>query len=107
GVDDFLPPPIVTEAGGTVEVRVAKQPENALVQVIDSGAGIAAEDLPHIFDRFWHTARIRRGGSGLGLAIARGVVQAHGGEIHAVSEPGVGSTFSFTLPLSSSAAPLR
>ncbi len=96
-----------TEAGGTVEVRVARQPENALVQVIDSGAGIAAEDLPHIFDRFWHTARTRRGGSGLGLAIARGVVQAHGGEIHAVSEPGVGSTFSFTLPLSSSAAPLR
>lgn len=88
-----------TEAGGTVEVRVVHQEERALVQVIDSGAGIAAEDLPHIFDRFWHTARTRRGGSGLGLAIARGVVEAHGGEIRVASEPGTGSTFSFTIPL--------
>lgn len=88
-----------TEEGGTVEVRVTQTGATALVEVIDSGAGIAPDDLPHIFDRFWHTTRTRRGGSGLGLAIARGVVEAHGGEISAASELGVGSTFSFTLPV--------
>lgn len=88
-----------TEEGGRVEVRVTQTGAEALVEVIDTGAGIAADDLPHIFDRFWHTARTRRGGSGLGLSIARGVVEAHGGEISAASELGVGSSFSFTLPV--------
>lgn len=88
-----------TEEGGVIEVQVTRSRSEAVVKVIDSGAGIAPDHLPHIFDRFWHTARTRRGGSGLGLAIARGVVEAHGGAISVESELGVGTTFSFTLPL--------
>ena len=90
-----------TEEGGTVSVRLLQKESVALVEVIDSGVGIPEDHLPHIFDRFWHTARTRRGGSGLGLAIARGVVEAHGGEITATSEAGGGSVFSFTIPVHS------
>ena len=88
-----------TEEGGTVCIRLTRRDSEALVEVIDSGVGIPEDHLPHIFDRFWHTARTRRGGSGLGLAIARGLVEAHGGEITATSAAGGGSTFSFTIPV--------
>lgn len=88
-----------TEEGGTVCVRLIRRDSYALVEVIDSGVGIPEDHLPYIFDRFWHTARTRRGGSGLGLAIARGVVEAHNGEITATSTLGGGSTFSFTIPV--------
>jgi signal transduction histidine kinase len=71
------------------------------LSVEDSGAGIAAEDLPYIFDRFWRGDRSRtRGqgaGSGLGLAIARQLVQAHGGRIHVESTPGAGTRFLIDL----------
>ena len=69
------------------------------VCVIDTGAGIAREHLPHIFERFYKVDRARRdGGSGLGLAIAQHIVQTHGGEISVWSEEGVGSEFCFTIP---------
>ena len=67
--------------------------------VADTGAGIAEEHLPHVFDRFWQAQRPRDGGAGLGLAIARGIVDAHGGEMWVESEPGRGSVFLFTLPV--------
>ena len=62
--------------------------------------GMAAEELPHIFDRFWKAdrARSRSGGAGLGLAIARRIVEAHGGHIWASSAPGQGTTVAFALP---------
>lgn len=69
------------------------------VRVEDTGPGIPAEHLPHVFDRFWQARSTRRAGAGLGLAIARGVVEAHGGRIWAASEPGRGTTFEFTLPV--------
>jgi signal transduction histidine kinase len=73
------------------------------VDVTDTGIGISADDLPHVFDRFFRVDRSRAragGGSGLGLTIARYLVEAHGGRIWAVSPgPGYGSTFSFTLPI--------
>ena len=66
----------------------------------DSGVGIPAYEIPHVFDRYWHA---RRGGAsrgtGLGLAIARGIVERHGGRIWVESTLGEGSTFSFTLPV--------
>jgi signal transduction histidine kinase len=88
-----------TEPGGQVCVAAALDDEALHVSVRDTGVGIPKEDLAHIFDRYWHSRRKGRAiGSGLGLAIARGIVEAHGGTIRAESEPGLGSTFSFTIP---------
>ena len=92
-----------TPSGGTVHVRVSTDAGQLRVAVRDSGEGIAAEHLPHVFDRFYRvdTARGRNaGGAGLGLAIARSIVTAHGGTIHVESDPvaGPGSTFIVHLP---------
>lgn len=89
-----------TPEGGRIDVAVAETPDALVFSVADSGSGIDPEDLPHIFDRFWQARHARAAGAGLGLAICRGIVQAHGGELWATSEPGNGSTFSFTLPRS-------
>jgi signal transduction histidine kinase len=67
--------------------------------VTDSGPGITAEDLGHIFDWFWQSKREGRSGTGLGLAIARGLIEAHRGRLRVESSPGSGSTFWFTLPV--------
>ena len=89
-----------TPAQGTITVRAAADGESKVrITVRDTGSGIPAGDLPHIFDRFWHargTARVA--GSGLGLAIAKGIVEAHQGDIWAESVVGIGSTFAFTIP---------
>jgi signal transduction histidine kinase len=66
--------------------------------VIDTGPGIPAEQLPHIFGRFWQAKTSDRRGIGLGLAIAKGIVEAHNGRIWVESHVGLGSTFYFTLP---------
>jgi len=88
-----------TGEGGWVAVGAEVRGEEVVVRVSDNGAGISAEDLPHVFDRFWQARRTRRGSAGLGLAIAKGIVEGHGGRISAESRPGEGSTFSFTLPV--------
>ena len=67
--------------------------------VTDRGPGIAAEQLPHIFDRYWQVKETAQLGTGLGLAIAKGIVEAHGGRIWVESEVGKGTTFFFTLPV--------
>jgi signal transduction histidine kinase len=86
--------------GGTIAVRLRREGNEAVVEVADNGPGIAAEDLPRIFDRFWQARRVRRGGGvGLGLAITQGIIQAHGGRIWARSTPGAGTRFFFTLPI--------
>ena len=88
-----------TEPGGRILVRAGADADGVRISVIDTGRGIPPEHLPHIFDRFWHARRessVR--GTGLGLAIAKGIVEAHGGQLSAESEPGKGSSFSFTLP---------
>ncbi|MFD0367834.1 sensor histidine kinase [Streptomyces sp. NPDC059071] len=92
-----------TAPGGTVRIEVAEGGgELARISVRDTGTGIAAADLPHLFDRFWRadTARGRAtGGSGLGLSIARQIVADHHGAIEAESEVGVGTVFTVTLPV--------
>lgn len=83
-------------------VLVAAEPEGATVRfsVMDSGPGIAEQDLPRVFDRFWSgSSQNDRSSAGLGLSIARGIVERHGGHIDVLSTLGTGSTFRFTLPI--------
>ncbi|ADG76408.1 integral membrane sensor signal transduction histidine kinase [Cellulomonas flavigena DSM 20109] len=91
-----------TPPGGTVTVGAASAGRDVTLTVRDTGEGIAAEDLPHVFERFYRadTARDRaHGGSGIGLAICLALVHAHGGTLSAASPgPGAGSTFTVTLP---------
>lgn len=91
-----------TPAGGTIDLILTQQPTRAILQVRDTGIGIDAADLPHIFDRFYRadTARSREtGGVGLGLAIARQIVEAHQGNISVRSQIHQGSVFEIQLPL--------
>ena len=88
-----------TPAGGRVDVRVRSDASHAIVEVIDTGAGIAPEDLPRVFDRFYRADKARsQGGTGLGLAIARMLVHAHGGELSLTSAVGEGTRVSVRLP---------
>jgi len=90
-----------TPADGMIGVSAHPTPEGIRVDVSDTGEGIAAEDLPRVFERFYRGDKSRNrgtGGAGLGLAIARGFIEAHGGRIWVESEPGQGSRFSFVLP---------
>jgi signal transduction histidine kinase len=89
-----------TPAGGSTSLLARRSGDRVLIAVSDSGQGIAVEDLPHVFDRFYRAdaARSRAsGGSGLGLAIARALVEAHGGTISVESELGRGTTFTVVL----------
>ncbi len=85
-----------TPAGGQVEVRARRQGDQVRFEVEDSGQGIPAEELPHVFDRYWHTEG--HSGVGLGLSIVKRLVEAHGGQIMVESQLGKGTTFRFTLP---------
>jgi histidine kinase len=94
-----------TSSGGKVTVALRLQEPFAEVRVIDDGAGIPAEHLPHVFDRFYRVAESRsrqEGGSGLGLAIVKRLIEAQGGQVW-VDSPGLGqgTTFGFILPLDS------
>ena len=86
-----------TPAGGGIRVRYRQAEKQALLEVQDTGPGIPADDLPHIFERFYKSAD--SGGMGLGLAIARHLVEAHGGTITAESAPGQGTTMRISVPL--------
>jgi len=91
-----------TPPGGRITVRARRAGGDAVVCVEDSGAGIAPEDLPHVFERFYQAKNQRRTGAGLGLAIARSIVEAQGGRIWAESRLGHGARFFFTVPLARS-----
>jgi signal transduction histidine kinase len=90
-----------TPPGGEVVLRTGGVPGGLSVEVSDTGPGIAAADLPRVFERFYRGEGSRNratGGSGLGLAIVKGVVEAHGGSVGVEAPPGRGTTFSFVLP---------
>jgi PAS domain S-box-containing protein len=84
--------------GSTVSIHACHEADAFRVSIRDQGRGLTEKELPHLFDPFWQ-ARKGMGGAGLGLAIAKGIVEAHGGQISVKSSPGAGSTFIFTLPL--------
>ena len=88
-----------TPAGGEVEVELERRGRWLEVRVLDRGFGVAAEDMPHVFERFYKGDRAQdQGGTGLGLAIAKHIVESHGGRIWVESREGGGSVFGFTLP---------
>ncbi|MCY1139013.1 ATP-binding protein [Actinoplanes sp. Pm04-4] len=91
-----------TDRGGRVVVRTRTEEGSAVLSVEDTGVGIAANDLPHVFERFWRADPARQratGGSGLGLTIAQRIVTDHGGRIEVASRPHLGTTFTVRLPL--------
>ncbi|MFD8380858.1 sensor histidine kinase [Streptomyces sp. NPDC059679] len=95
-----------TPAGGSVTLSARADPETVEIDVADTGTRISADELPHVFDRFWRAEKSRgrqSGGSGLGLAIVRRLAEARKGPVTAVSTPNVGSTFTLRLPRHSSA----
>ena len=90
-----------TPRGGEVRVALTDAPEGATLVVRDSGPGILAAELPHVFERFFRGTNVgdaRASGSGLGLAIARSIVEMHGGRIEVASAIGEGSAFTAQLP---------
>ena len=91
-----------TPPGGSVTLHLRAENGMAYLSVVDTGEGIAPNDLPHIFDRFYRAERARtsrNGGAGLGLAIVRWIAEAHGGYVQVESAPGQGSIFTLVLPL--------
>jgi PAS domain S-box-containing protein len=96
-----------TPRGGTITVSAELDGAHVRFAVADSGPGVPADELPHLFDRYWQGQVASRQGTGLGLHIARGFVELHGGCIWAESRPGGGSTFFFTLPCAAPAEAQR
>ena len=90
-----------TPSGGRITITATRTDDEVRFEIADTGPGIPAEQLPHVFGQFWQGARGDRRGIGLGLAIAKGIVEAHGGRIWVESVLGEGSRFYFTLPLAS------
>ena len=86
-------------AGSKIVVAARNESDEVIISVLDNGKGIAADQLPRVFDRYWQSSRTDRQGAGLGLAIAKGIVETHGGRIWIESTPGKGTIASFTLPL--------
>jgi two-component system, NtrC family, sensor histidine kinase KinB len=91
-----------TSRGGEIAIKVTANEQHVLVSVADTGRGIPAEYLPHIFEKFVQVPGAQSGGAGLGLAISKEIVEAHGGQISVQSEVGRGTAFTFSLPLAAS-----
>jgi PAS domain S-box-containing protein len=96
-----------TEPGGRITVGAAPGQGEDVFWVSDTGRGISADDVPHVFDRFWQAHRTGHRGAGLGLPIVKGIVEAHGGRIWVESAPGRGATFAFTIPTAPRVEPRR
>jgi len=87
-----------TPAGGTITVTAQADGDDVVFSVADTGRGIAEDQLPKVFDRYWQSTRTDRQGAGLGLAIAKGIIEGHGGEMRVESELGKGTRVEFSLP---------
>src|SRR5437870_906100 len=87
------------QSGNSIQVWATAIDTQAIVELADTGPGIPPEDLPHIFEPYWSGGQGANQSTGLGLFISKGIIEAHGGQLWAHSEPGSGSTFRFTLPV--------
>jgi signal transduction histidine kinase len=88
-----------TPAGGQVRIETETAGPGAVLRVTDTGAGIPADELPHIFERFWRGRQaMQTSGSGIGLAVAAELARAHGGQLAASSQPGRGTEMTLSLP---------
>ena len=87
-----------TPKDGVVRVTGRRLGSGVEYVVSDTGAGIASDHVPHLFDRFWKATKASRSGAGLGLFIVKGIVESHGGSVRVESIPGSGTSFHFTLP---------
>lgn len=90
-----------TDAGGVVTLRTGRGPDGVILEVRDTGVGISAAEIPHVFERFWRSDKSRTrasGGAGIGLAIVQELIRAHHGHVEVTSWPGEGSTFTVRLP---------
>ena len=92
-------------ARGNIEVRAWSQVKDVHFAVSDSGPGIPDDQVSHLFDRYWKGSAEGRHGTGLGLFIAKGIVEAHGGQIWFESPEGGGSSFYFTIPIAQEDGP--
>jgi len=96
------------KAGDRITVASRTRGSTAQIEISDTGPGISPDDLPHIFDPYFSASKKhQKTGTGLGLYISKGIVDAHGGQIRCVSEPGLGTTFSLVFPLSAVPMPAR
>ena len=91
--------PLSSRPQGGIKLKIERAGPNVLFSVQDSGTGIEERLLPDIFERFSRVGKTAKSGTGLGLSIAKGIVEAHGGNIWVKSKFGEGSTFYFTLPV--------
>jgi signal transduction histidine kinase len=99
-----------TPENKAINIETVVEAQAVVIRVTDQGMGISAEDLPHVFDRFYRTAEARESllsGTGLGLAITKQIVEMHSGSISVTSEPGQGSTFTVCLPLQARPSPTK
>jgi signal transduction histidine kinase len=89
-----------TPEGGRVSIRAEQAGEDSVCfSIVDTGTGIPPESLPHLFEPFWQARDRATLGTGLGLSIARGIIEAHRGQISVQSTPGEGTTFRFSVPV--------
>jgi len=98
-LDNLVANAIQITESGSVELRARVVGPSLVIEVKDTGPGITPDVLPHVFDRFWQSAHAGRASAGLGLAIARGIAQAHGGDITIETAIGRGTTFTASLPI--------
>jgi signal transduction histidine kinase len=92
---------------GEINISAEERDNHLAISVRDTGSGIPAEYLPHIFDKFVQVPDAPTGGAGLGLTISKSIVEAHGGQISVQSQIGMGTTFTFTLPLATSSQSIK
>ncbi len=96
-----------TPPGSPIDIAIGRAGRSVVVSITDHGPGLSADDLDHVFDKFYRASNAATGGTGLGLSICRGLVEAHGGTLTAANAPGAGARFIVRLPADVTPPPVR